>query len=162
MLRELRVSCDNVSPTQRSRDLFAYMSLILRIAERFGGHAWLNYDRAFRQEAAASDLYNWSMMRADLYNYYTAGTSAPVNRDDTPYFRRRDSEAVSFARPGEICRSWNRGRCTSQFATCNFYHVCDANGCLGAHPRICQGTKIARPAARRQSRSPIRSRRQAR
>ena len=131
------------------------MSLILRTAKRFGGHAWLNYDRAFRQEAAASGLENWSMMRADLYNYYTAGPSAPVIRDATQYFRRRASEAVSFARQGELCHSWNRGRCTSQFATCNFQHVCDANGCFGAHRRInCQGSKIARPAARRQSRSP--------
>ena len=51
---------------QRSHDMLAYMSLILRTAKRFGGHAWLNYDRAFRQETAASALENWSMIWADL------------------------------------------------------------------------------------------------
>ena len=67
--------------------MLAYMSLILRTAKRFGGHAWLNYDRAFRQETAASALENWSMIWANQKNYYTAGTSVPVNRDATPYFR---------------------------------------------------------------------------
>jgi hypothetical protein len=50
----------------RSRDLLAYMALIIRTAKRFGGTAWLDYDRAFRREAAASNLQDWSVMRPDL------------------------------------------------------------------------------------------------
>ena len=56
----------------RSRDLLAYMALIVRTAKQFGETAWLDYDRAFRREAAASNLRDWSVMRPDLYNYHTA------------------------------------------------------------------------------------------
>ena len=40
----------------RARDLSAYMALIIRTAKRFGGRAWLQYDRAFRREAEVSFL----------------------------------------------------------------------------------------------------------
>ena len=56
----------------RSRDILAYMALIVRTAKQLGGTAWLDYDRAFRREAAASSLRDWSVMRPDLYNYHTA------------------------------------------------------------------------------------------
>ena len=62
----------------RSRDLLAYMALIVRTAKQFGGTAWLDYDRAFRREAATGNLRDWSVMRPDLYNYHTALIS--VNR----------------------------------------------------------------------------------
>ena len=47
----------------RSRDLLAHLSLILRTSKRFGGNAWFNYDRAFRQEAADTGLQDWSDVR---------------------------------------------------------------------------------------------------
>ena len=47
----------------RSRDLLAYMALIIRTAKRFRGKAWLDYDRAFRREAAATNLRDWSQAR---------------------------------------------------------------------------------------------------
>ena len=62
-------------PTQ-SRDLLAYMAHIIRTAKRFGGMSWLSYDRAFRSEAAASDLRDWSLMKPDLYNYHTRCSSS--------------------------------------------------------------------------------------
>ena len=56
----------------RSRYLLAYMVLIIRTAKRFGGTPWLDYDCAYRREAAASNRRDWSVMRPDLYNYHTS------------------------------------------------------------------------------------------
>ena len=118
---------------QQSRELLAYMSLILRTARRFGRRAWLEYDRAFRQEAAISGSKDWHIMRADLYNFHTAGANKPVS---TPPFRRPNDQARSIANHGEICRSWNRGKCSSKFTSCSYQHVCDIKGCGGGYRSI--------------------------
>ena len=59
----------------RARDLLTYMALIIRTAKRFGGRSWLNYDRAFRREATASNVQDWSLMKPDFYNYHTAAVN---------------------------------------------------------------------------------------
>ena len=56
----------------RTRDLLAYMALVIRMAKRYSGRCWSNYDRAFHLEAAASNLRDWSQMKADLYSYHTS------------------------------------------------------------------------------------------
>jgi hypothetical protein len=56
----------------RSRDLLAYMALIIRIAKQFPGWCWSNYDRPFRLDAAASNSKNWSRTHSDLYHYHTS------------------------------------------------------------------------------------------
>ena len=40
----------------RARDLWAYQLLILRTYAQFRGLAWLNYDKAFRHNAAARHI----------------------------------------------------------------------------------------------------------
>ncbi len=48
------------SSPHRWRDLATYKLLILRTYRQFQGYAWLAYDKAFRQHAAATNLGDWS------------------------------------------------------------------------------------------------------
>ena len=69
------VTVISTSFSSRSRDLLSYMALIIRMAKRYTGNCWLNYDRAFRLEAAASNLRDWSQLKPDLYSYHTSVNS---------------------------------------------------------------------------------------
>ena len=60
----------------RAVDLLKYQLLILRTQAQFGGQAWLNYDEAFRRDAAARHVSDWSCMHVELYNFHTASTLA--------------------------------------------------------------------------------------
>ena len=68
----------------RWRDLNQYKLLIIQTAKRFPGKSWLNYDIAFRKDAAATGSTDWSCMNADLFNFHTRSpaslstTSGPI------------------------------------------------------------------------------------
>ena len=51
-------------------DLSKYKLLIIQTARHFSSSAWLEYDLAFRKDAAASGLSDWSRMNLDLYNFH--------------------------------------------------------------------------------------------
>ena len=71
------ILCHTFPP--RWKDLNQYKLLIIQTARRFAGKSWLNYDIAFRKEAAATGSTDWSRMNPDLYNFHTrspATTSA--------------------------------------------------------------------------------------
>lgn len=51
-------------------DLMKYKLMIIHTARQFSGTAWLEYDLAFRKDAAALGLSNWSKMNLDLYNFH--------------------------------------------------------------------------------------------
>ena len=112
----------------RWKDLTSYKLLILRTYRQFSGRVWLAYDQAFRQHAAATKLVDWSTMNVQLYNFHAAGASVrsgsggPLSKLPEP--SGADSSQV-------ICRSWNRGRCSAQFASCRFAHHCST--CAGSH-----------------------------
>jgi hypothetical protein len=94
----------------RAVDLLKYQLLILRTQAQFGGQAWLNYDEAFRRDAAAR-----SCMHVELYNFHTASTRLPA----TPTTRMLlESSGARFST--SICRSWNAGRCISSRAFCRY------------------------------------------
>jgi hypothetical protein len=119
---------------ERARDLLAYMALIIRIAKQFPGRCWYNYDRAFRLEAAASNMMNWSQIHPDLYHYHTS-----VAVQSTQPQARRYREPRGDQNSMTTCKSWNSGACSSPREFCRFRHRCDRNGCGGAHRRInCQ------------------------
>ena len=143
----------------RSRDLLAYMALIIRTAKRFRGKAWLDYDRAFRREAAATNLRDWSVMRPDLYNYHTAvvnqyelARNAPNVPNPTAKRSFRD-EPQGKPSSNQFCISWNRGFCVSSFQTCRFRHNCSYPNCNGSH-RLVEHERV-RPYKR--DRSPQRT-----
>ena len=60
-------------------DLTKYKLLIIQTARQFSGMAFLEYDLAFRKNAAASGLSDWSRMNLDLYNFHlhSPATSSP-------------------------------------------------------------------------------------
>ena len=115
----------------RARDLWAYQLLILRTYAQFRGLAWLNYDEAFRRDAAARHITDWSSMHLELYNYHTSAT-VRVQPSQELVARQESSGAVSGT---TICRSWNSGRCIGTRAFCRYLHVCDVPSCRGAHRR---------------------------
>ena len=83
------------------RDLTAYKLLILRTYRQFGGRAWLEYDQAFREHAAATRMTDWSAINVQLYSFHTGGASL------RSAITSQSSEAVGSS-VSEICQSWNR------------------------------------------------------
>ena len=49
------------------------------MACQFPGPDWLNYDMAFRKDAAASLLADWSKMHPDLNNFHTRASSTSLD-----------------------------------------------------------------------------------
>ena len=128
----------------RARDLLAYMALIIRTAKRFGGRAWFNYDRAFRREAEVNNLQDWSIMRTDLYNFYTSALNCVP---DALLFNSRHpnadfqnvtprTEPSGSLNNTQLCISWNQRSCVSPRARCRFRHACNITGCGKSHRRI--------------------------
>ena len=93
----------------RWRDLLQYQLLILRTHRHFSGRVWLAYDRAFRGHAAATQLTDWSGMNAQLFNFHAAGASflSPSSNDPSDWEPTGSSGSIV------VCKSWNRGLCTS-------------------------------------------------
>ena len=59
----------------RWQDTTQYKLLILQTACQFPGPAWLDYNTAFRNDAATSLLADRSNMNLDLYNFHTPASS---------------------------------------------------------------------------------------
>ena len=56
--------------THRWPDLTKYKLLIIQTARQSPSRAWLEYDLAFRKDAAATGASDWSKMNLDLYNFH--------------------------------------------------------------------------------------------
>ena len=50
-------------------DTSKYKLLVMQTARHFPGLSWLEYDLAYRKDAAASGLTDWSRMNLDLYHF---------------------------------------------------------------------------------------------
>ncbi|KAK3751753.1 hypothetical protein QZH41_002157 [Actinostola sp. cb2023] len=101
---------------QRWRDILLYKLLIIRTYRLFSGRAWLAYDQAFREHAAAAQVVDWSQINVQLYNFHTAGSSPRSSSSST------------------VCISWNRGHCSSPYSPCRFIHRCLK--CSGSHKEL--------------------------
>ena len=126
------VTCE-AHPQQWS-DLIKYKLLIIQTAHQFSGRAWLEYDLAFRKDAAASGLSGWSKMNLDLYSFHLRlpATSSPQQllsswpgSSQSPV----DSRDTSVRTP--FCRSWNEGLCRWALGRCRFCSNCD-----GEHAKV--------------------------
>ena len=71
------------SPAAVSK-LIAYIIQIVRVSLDFGGLAWVNYDLAFRCQAAATENRLWSKVNPSLYSICFAG-AARVNKRGDPW-----------------------------------------------------------------------------
>ena len=112
----------------RWKDLTCYKLLILQTQRHFSGRVWRAYDLAFRQHAAATKLVDWSSMNSELFNFHAAGASLRPGASGTSPAVPEPSGAPSSQ---IICRSWNRGRCSSQYNYCRYAHRCSL--CAGPH-----------------------------
>jgi hypothetical protein len=120
----------------RWRDLSLYKLLILRTYRQFAGYAWCDYDKAFRQHAAATRLLDWSELNVQLFYFHTAGsayrgpsrlTTASNSSCSEPTGNRIHDCSVK-------CFSWNKGRCVAPSAVCRYKHACTL--CSAAHREI--------------------------
>ena len=109
------------------KDLLQYQLLILRTSRQFAGRVWLSYDRAFRENAAATNLTDWSQLNSTLFSFHSAGWSTRPPRDATD----GQNEPRGSASSQIICKSWNRGHCVAPSASCRFSHKCSS--CHGPH-----------------------------
>ena len=97
----------------------------MHTAQQFSGSAWLAYDRAFRRQAAAYKLTDWSHMNPELFHFHVSGcvsvehpTVAPPIQSVSPTELSRPAdvvEALGTASSSTLCHSWNASRCSSQF-----------------------------------------------
>ena len=115
----------------RARDLLLYELLILRTYSQFGrGDARRNYDEAFRRDAAARGLSDWSNMNVELFNIHTAAVRVPRSPSRVQHAGSSTPSSSFF------CRSWNSGSCTAFGRQCIYRHACDRLACGGSHRRI--------------------------
>ena len=110
---------DVSSAPHRAVDLLAYQLPILRTSKQFQGLVWRDYDEAFRRDAAARAVLDWSRMHVDLYNYHTTASS----QTNMPGPRVDRIESAGAAMGTTICHSWNAGRCISTRPFCRYLHV---------------------------------------
>lgn len=139
-------------------ELLAYMTGIIW-ASREHGPTWIEYDSAFRRQAASTGNRVWSRINPSLYAVNFTGKAQGIPRcstcasidhvvRDCPYSAKTDLErtleavlAACSTRPRasgeiatnpsqEICRRWNEMRCSYQ--SCRYRHAC--LGCGGDHP----------------------------
>ena len=115
----------------RAVDLLSYQLLILRTSKQFKGLAWRDYDEAFRRDAAARAITDWSRLHVELYNYHTALSQAPV-----PSHRVDRAESAGAITGTTICHSWNAGQCISTRSFCRYVHLCNVSRCRDPHCRI--------------------------
>ena len=102
----------------RWQDTTQYKLLILQMACQFPRPAWLNYDMAFRKDAAAYFLTDWSQMNLNLYNFHTRASSTITGQSAPRLTSLAHTSASSNIKskrsfnPIQYCRSWNDGAVT--------------------------------------------------
>ena len=131
-----------------TRDQLAYARLIIKEAQRHGGMGWLDYDRAFRQQAANDPSMRWNTLSPGLQASTIFGHRPPGQGSFCTLCRVVDhsrtqcalvclepsvpSTAASFRpttrssstqRRYNVCISWNKGVCVFP-GQCTFRHVC--------------------------------------
>ena len=142
--------------------LMAYQSLIVKAYREFDGLGWVQYDRAFRRQAAITKDLNWSRINTTLYSLCFPGKAkrASVCRhclscdhvsdlcpeaSVLPFQQLQAAllqlqppavqrEQAATYTPTDVCRLFNsRDGNKCHFKKCKFAHRCSK--CNGAHPR---------------------------
>ena len=142
----------------RTRDLLAYLSLVVKAAHNFEGTPWLwlSYDAHFRCLAATMQLQCWSTPNQGIWSQYFSrasprnqGTNAlsvgpylDTSRDDKDERKgpkpapqtssgggRKRDRPSPYPKQAPICMRWNREGCRAP--DCTFRHICLE--CHGAH-----------------------------
>jgi len=144
-------------------EMVAYMLTIMKAAQEFEDPAWILYDAAYRDKAAATNTKTWSQIDTGLYNQIFTGrarqlrvckhcsSTSHLSEECMESSRKRPREEhVGGARPAkgarsDVCFLFNKGRCT--FEVCKFRHMCS----------VCGGRHAALSCSRRAERGPERT-----
>ena len=105
--------------------LFAHMSTILQLARDLGGNQWIQYDKVYREWAAAKEIKVWGELNLSIFGHCLASQyRAPLLPPAEKQFRPAEGKkrATPYSR-SQGCRLWNfEGRCTRP--QCRFLHSC--------------------------------------
>ena len=63
-------------------ELITYLVHMVRVSQDFGGMVWVNYDMAFRRQAATTGNRQWSRINPSLYSICFAGAARTSTRCD--------------------------------------------------------------------------------
>ena len=107
--------------------LISYFLVVAKAHRDIPGKGWMEYDKAFRKQAADNLSLSWSVMDPTLYlsTVLTRGAHSSAS------YTKSQGQAASTARKDQVCFNWNSGGCN--FPRCKFRHVCSR--CEGNHPR---------------------------
>lgn len=129
---------------QQTRDQLAYARLLIKEAQRHGGLGYLDYDKAFRQQAAGDPALRWNTLIPGLQAStmlghrpvgqgmfctlcravdHTRAQCALICLEPSTPVTTMTSRPLNRRRPASICTSWNRGTCIYP-GQCNFKHMC--------------------------------------
>ena len=114
-------------------DLTKYKLLIIQTARQSPSRAWLEYDLAFRKDAAATGASDWSKMNLDLYNFHLRSPAPLANPQSSTSLPVTVSASRGYISQPPYCISWNNGQCRWPFGECRYRHVCSS--CNSDHPR---------------------------
>ena len=130
-----------------TRDQLAYARLLIKEAQRHGGLGWLDYDRAFRQQAAADPSIRWNTLIPGLQAStilgqqqagpglfctlcrqvdHTRSQCALGCLEPPPVSSAAQVQAppVGQGRRRRVCISWNKGDCIFPEGECSYLHEC--------------------------------------
>ena len=125
-------------------EMVAYMLTIMKAAQEFEDPAWILYDVAYRDKAAATGNQRWSQIDTGLYNQVFTGRARqlktclhPLEECAEGSRKRPREEHIGGPRPAkgarsDVCFLFNKGRCT--FEVCKFRHMCSI--CGGRHAAV--------------------------
>ena len=108
--------------------LISYFLIVAKAHRDIPGKGWMEYDRAFRKQAADNVNLSWSVMDPTLY-LSTVLTRGAHNSAPKP---QNQSQVPTTVRKDQVCYNWNSGSCS--FPRCKFKHVCSK--CEGNHRRL--------------------------
>ena len=106
--------------------LMAHMFLMVQLSRDLGGNHWLQYDKDFREWAAAKNLKVWGELNLTIYGRCLAMHQRPIlaPRSDT-FNRSSEKRAKSQLSQRGCCYKWNfDGTCQKSASTCRYRHVC--------------------------------------
>ena len=82
-------------------ELMAYLVHIVRVSQDFGGLAWVNYDSAFRRQAASTGNRQWSRVNPSLYSICFSGVARTSKRCDLCLSLTHEVKDCALANEGD-------------------------------------------------------------
>ena len=117
------ISKANSTSKEETVGLFAHMATVLRLAKDLGGSQWIQYDKLFREWAAAKEVKVWGELNLAIFGQCLAAQQRnQITTADKRVSKFGETRGTPFGR-SQGCRLWNfEGKCTRP--QCRFLHSC--------------------------------------